>query len=155
MIDDAFNDPEWVESALSEWRVKQEIAERQRGHSVVEDLKSILWTYGERGLHRSEMLKRLKRVRREEGLPIPDSFEEAVQSAYNQHCVGYAAFEKKGLPPSKAPFYSPGGKRSGIWAINPRYEGWLMGKELGLRGGPPPSRAAASVRRVAPAPPSG
>ena len=132
MNDDIFNDPKWVESALNEWCAKQEIAERRRGHSIVEDLKSVLWPHGERGLDISEVLKRLKRLRTEEGLPIPDKFDAGVRSAYNQHCIGYAAFEKRGLPPSKAPFYSPRGKGSGIWAINPRYEGWQMGKELGL-----------------------
>ena len=132
MSDDIFDNPEWIEDGLKKLRIKQEISKKRKGHSMVEDLKSILWPHGEVGLDISEVLKRLRRLRTEEGLPIPDKFDAGVRSAYNQHCVGYAAFEKRGLPPSKAPFHSPRGKGSGIWAINPRYEGWLMGKKLGL-----------------------
>ncbi len=51
-------------------------------------------------------------------LDIPPKFEESVQGTYNAHCIGYSAFEKKGLPESEALFDSPGGKGSGVWGLN-------------------------------------
>ena len=40
----------------------------------------------------------MERARRTKSLPIPDSFDETVQSAFNQHCIQSSVFKKRNVP---------------------------------------------------------
>jgi hypothetical protein len=75
------------------------------------------------------VLHDLYRQRKKDGLPIPQSFEEAVQSSYNQYSIDSAVFKKRNLPDSEAIFYAPGGKGSGRWAVNnERASAWMKAR---------------------------
>lgn len=89
----------------------------KRKHTYVYDLIKILWDCKD-GLSRPAALRYLKQDRRERGLVIPPNFDASVQSAYNQNCVGYSAFRKRGLADTEAPFHTPGGKGSGKWGVD-------------------------------------
>lgn len=107
---------------------------RRREHTYVADLIRLLLPH-KHGLSRGLVLHRLERQRHDTRLPIPPRFEEAVQSAYNQNCVDSSVFRRRGLPESEAPFYSPGGKGSGTWAVNPeRARNWLEKRRRTLYG---------------------
>lgn len=87
------------------------------------------------GLSRQMVLHDLERQRKKDGLPIPESFEEAVQSSYNQHSIDSVVFRKRNLPDTEAIFYAPGGKGSGRWALNTeRAIAWLKSRQSWLCG---------------------
>ena len=118
-------DDDTLERLLREIDEARQLKRRRQKHTYVEDLMDLLLPCRD-GLPRSIVLDRLERQRRNDGLPIPKSFEQAVQSAYNQNCVDSAVFKKRGLPSSAAPFFSPEGSGSGVWAVDPeRAERWL------------------------------
>ena len=118
-------DDDTLEKLLREIDEASQLKKRRQEHTYVEDLMRLLLPYRD-GLPRSIVLDRLERQRRNDGLPIPRSFEQAVQSAYNQNCMDSAIFKKRRLPSSAAPFFSPEGSGSGIWAVDSeRAERWL------------------------------
>ena len=124
-------DDDILERLLREIEEARQLKKRRQKHTYVEDLMRLLLPRRD-GLPRSVVLDRLERQRRNDGLPIPKSFEQAVQSAYNQNCVDSAVFKKRGLPSSAAPFFSPEGAGSGIWAVDPeRAEKWLRKRLCG------------------------
>jgi hypothetical protein len=71
-------------------------------------------------------MQAIRRNRLKAGAPIPDRFEDGVESAFQQHCVDSDAF-KRGSVPAKAPlFHWPLGKDGGIWALDSnRADAWL------------------------------
>ncbi len=102
-----------------------ELAKLRKEHTYVEGLIKLLLPH-KNGMTRRWILDTLEKQRKDTGLPIPGKFEEAVQSSYNQNCVDSTVFRQRGLPDSEAPFYSPGGKGSGMWAVNSeRARSWL------------------------------
>ena len=118
-------DDDTIERLLREIVDAIQLKKRRKEHTYVEDLMRLLLPCRD-GLRRSIILDRLEKQRKKDGLPIPEKFEQAVQSAYNQNCVDSAVFKKRGLPNSAAPFFSPEGSGSGIWAVDPeRAEKWL------------------------------
>ena len=118
-------DDDTLERLLREIDEIRQLKMRRREHTYVEDLIRLLLPCSD-GMRRSNILNRLEVQRRNDGLPIPRRFEQAVQSAFNQNCVDSAVFKKKNLPESKAPFFCPEGSGSGIWAVDPeRVEKWL------------------------------
>ncbi|MCY4191779.1 MAG: hypothetical protein OXC54_09980 [Rhodospirillaceae bacterium] len=118
-------DEEAVKRLLRELDEEKALRQKRRKHSYVEDLINLLLPY-KNGLSRRTVLDNLEQQRKKDGLPIPPRFEEAVQSSYNQNCSDYAAFRKRGLSASEAPFYSPGGSGSGKWAVDTeRAKNWL------------------------------
>ena len=124
-------DDDTLERLLREIEEARQLKKRRQEHTYVEDLMRLLLPC-RAGLRRSVVLDRLEKQRTKDGLPIPDKFEQAVQSAYNQNCVDSAVFKKRGLPDSAAPFFSPGGSGSGIWAVDPeRAEKWLRKRRCG------------------------
>lgn len=124
-------DDDTLERLLREIEEARQLKKRRREYTYVEDLMRLLPPWRD-GLPRSVVLDRLERQRRNDGLPIPKSFEQAVQSAYNQNCVDSAVFKKRGLPNSAAPFFSPGGSGSGLWAVDPeRAKKWLRKRRCG------------------------
>jgi hypothetical protein len=64
------------------------------------------------------VLDYMHRRRKADGLVIPPNFEPTVQSTFQRHCDGMAAFKKSGEPASAALFWLPEGKGEGIWALN-------------------------------------
>ena len=119
-------DDDTLERFLREIDEENQLKRKRKGHTYVEDLIRILLPRKDRGLPRSIVIDQLKRQRRQAGLPVPATFEEAVQSAYNQNCVDSDVFRKRNLSNSAAPFFSPGGSGSGIWAVDPeRAQEWL------------------------------
>lgn len=110
-----------IEEIVNTIRVKK----LRKGHTYVEDLIRVLFPYKE-GMSRNMVLNALERERKNRRLPIPAKFEEAVQSAYIQNCLGYSAFKRRNLPDSDAPSYTPGGLGSGVWAVHPeRVRAWV------------------------------
>ena len=94
-------------------------------YPYVRDLIEVLRPHP-RGLSRRLVLHTLERKRKEAGLSIPEKFEQSVQSAYNKHSVDSSVFKKRKAPEWQGLFYSPQGKRSGIWAVYPdRANAWL------------------------------
>jgi hypothetical protein len=89
-------------------RRERELNALRKKHSYVGDLIQTLMGRPN-GLSRQMVLHDLYRRRRNDGLPIPKSFEEAVQSSYNQHSIDSVVFKKRNLPESEAIFYAPGG----------------------------------------------
>ena len=118
-------DDDTLEKFLREIDEENQLKRKRKGHTYVEDLITILLPRKKRGLPRSIVLDQLKRQRRQGGLPVPPTFEEAVQSAYNQNCADSDVFRKRNLPNSAAPFFSPEGSGLGIWAVDPeRVQEW-------------------------------
>ena len=118
-----------IEEIMNAMRVKQ----LRRGHTYVEDLIRVLFPH-KGGMTRNMVLDALERERKKRRLPIPAKFEEAVQSAYNQNCLGYSAFKRRNLLDSDAPFYAPGGLGSGVWAVHPeRARVWVKKRRERLR----------------------
>jgi hypothetical protein len=116
----------------------------RRSHPYVKDLIEVLKPSAARGLTRRLVLEALKKKRRDTGLPLPEKFDEAVQSVYNQHCVDSLVFTKRKVPMIDGIFFSPGGKGSGLWAVHvDRAELWLKAHcaDLALQESPaiPPS----------------
>jgi hypothetical protein len=70
----------------------------------------------------------MKRRRRDKGLQIPDTFEESVQSAFNQHCSQSEIFKN----PKDELFTSTHDVQSATWSVNvDRADVWLrMGPAL-------------------------
>ena len=124
-------DDDTLKRLLREVEEARQLKKRRQEHTYVEDLIRLLLPCKD-GLRRSLVLERLERQRRNDGLPIPKNFVQAVQSAYNRNCVDSAVFKKRGLPNSAAPFFSPGGSGSGLWAVDPeRAEKWLRKRRCG------------------------
>ena len=93
--------------------------------TYVEDLIEVLLPY-EDGLDRQQVLAKLETLRRDRGHRIRPKFVQTAQKAYESRCVGYESFDKTGWPESEALFFSPGGKGSGVWAVNSeRARAWL------------------------------
>jgi len=124
---------DWLET-LS-WDIEEAIrlAKLREQHTYVEDLIKLLLPR-QNGMKRPMVLHELERQRNALGLPIPDAFEQTVQSAYNQNCSDSNVFLRRKLPEEEAPFYTPGGKGSGIWAVNPdRARVWLEKRRRSLQ----------------------
>ncbi len=120
-----------TDEMLTKLRKKLELKRLRSVHPYVVDLIRVLWPHGAEGMERQKVLDSLERQREREGLPVPYKFQETVQSSYQAHCVGYSAFEKSKLTDSEAPFFSPGGKGSGIWAVDrDRALTWLKKKDF-------------------------
>ena len=109
--------PQLSEEFLKEIDEFLEDHRRSKEHTYVADLIRFLLPH-KGGLSRGLVLHQIERQRRTDGLPIPPTFEEAVQSSYNQNCLDSTVFRERGLPDSEAIFYSPGGSGSGTWAVN-------------------------------------
>ncbi len=127
----AHMDEDTLKRLLKELNEERELKRKRKEHTYVEDLIHLLLSY-KGSLSRRMVLDMLERQRKEDGLPIPVTFEKAVQSAYNQNCRDSAVFRKRGLPNSDAPFYSP---RRGIWAVDTAHaEKWLQIRQRRRKG---------------------
>lgn len=121
--DDLF--PRNLESALKKYCA---LKEARRRHPYVADLIAVLLPYPE-GLARALAIRELEIQRKHEGLPIPASFEAAVQNSYNHYSEDSDVFHGREAAKEDGLFYSPAGKGSGRWAVHPeRALHWLKQK---------------------------
>jgi hypothetical protein len=112
-----------VEEAVAAKKLRDE-------NPYVRDLIRVLWPY-QRGLQRQFVIDRVWALRQPKGLPIPKTFEQTVQSSFNQYNAESQVFLKSGRSPEEALFYPVGGKGSGRWAVyHERAARWLRGKAL-------------------------
>jgi len=93
------------------------LKEARQKHPYVGDLIAVLLSYPG-GLRRSLVIYELEKQRTQDGLPIPTSFEAAVQNSYNHYSEDSEVFRKRAAPSAEGLFYSPDGKGSGRWAVH-------------------------------------
>jgi hypothetical protein len=93
------------------------LKEARHKHPYVGDLIAVLLPYPA-GLRRTLAIHELEKQRKQDGLPIPASFESAVQSSYNHYSEDSDVFRKRDAPAGEGLFYSPDGKGSGRWAVH-------------------------------------
>jgi hypothetical protein len=124
-LDELFGSAEHLDAWLKKHYALRDARSK---HPYVADLIRVLLPYAN-GLRRSLVMHELEKQRKKDGLPIPSSFEEAVQSSYNHHSIDSVVFAKRKAPESDGIFYSPEGKGSGKWAVNrERARSWLKAK---------------------------
>jgi hypothetical protein len=91
----------------------------------VMDLISVLQSHLA-GRRRWAVMQSIRKQRAEAGIPVPENFEHAVESAFQQHCLGSGVFNKSKGSTKPALFYWPLGKVGGVWAVYPdKAEAWL------------------------------
>ena len=80
----------------------------------------------ETGVSRGFVLHSVERNRRRLGLPIPKTFEQAVQQSCERFCIDSDVFKERRVPREEAIFAWPKGKGAGHWAIRqPEADNWL------------------------------
>ena len=100
----------------------------RRENSYVADLIEILWPNGKDGVSRRKAIDSMELLRRAKNLPIPDSFEQTVQSAFNQHCIQSAVFRKRNVP-ADGLFSSRRTGNSTRWIVHhDQATAWLIAK---------------------------
>lgn len=118
-------DDDWLATLLREFDADLAAKKLRRQNTYVRDLIEVLMPHP-RGLRRPLVLHSLEQKRKQASLPIPEKFEQSVQSAYNQHRVDSLVFTKRKAPESDGIFYSTQGKGSGYWAVYlDRATAWL------------------------------
>ena len=106
--------------------------EWRRENSYVADLVEILWPHGALGLSRRMVIQSMQRLRRAKRLPIPDAFEQTVQSAFNQHCIESAVFRRRNVP-ADGLFSSRRSGNSTSWIVHrDRATAWLIAKNKAI-----------------------
>ena len=101
----------------------------RREHPYTADLLQILLPLGSRGLPRTRVITEVALIRRKHDLPIPASFDETVQSVFNQHCVNSLVFRKRNIP-SDGLFSSRRDGREAIWSVIPEVaQAWLLARQ--------------------------
>ncbi|HEV7960656.1 MAG TPA: hypothetical protein VGP01_06460 [Rhizomicrobium sp.] len=104
------------------------LKEARQKHPYVGDLIAVLLPFPA-GLRRALVIYELEKQRKQDGLPIPASFEAAVQNSYNHYSEDSEVFRKREAPSAEGLFYSPDGKGSGRWAVHPdRALQWLKAR---------------------------
>lgn len=117
---------------LERWADERISARKQRRENpYVRSLIQILLGHAT-GVHRSIVIAEMRALRQARGLAIPKRFEQAVQSALQQHSSESARFNGN---PGDDLFYWPHGrgrgKHSGIWAVHPeRAREWLRARDI-------------------------
>jgi hypothetical protein len=91
----------------------------------VMDLISVLQSHPG-GRRRWAVMQAIRKLRTETGAPVPENFEHAVESAFQQHCLGSGVFNKSKAATKPALFHWPLGKVGGVWAVYPdKAEAWI------------------------------
>jgi hypothetical protein len=127
-MDDLLED--LYQEALAASRVKR----WRRENSYVADLVETLWPHGALGLSRRMAIQSMERSRRAKRLPIPDSFEQTLQSAFNQHCVESAVFSKRNAP-ADGLFSSRRNGNTTSWIVRrDRATAWLIARNKAAEG---------------------
>jgi hypothetical protein len=104
----------------------------RKDNSYVADLIEILWPLAATGLSRRKAIGAMEQLRRKKQLPIPETFEQTVQSAFNQHCIQSAVFQERNVP-SDGLFTSRRLGNSTTWAVHrDRAAAWLAARNKSL-----------------------
>jgi hypothetical protein len=106
-------------------------AEKLRAEALyVIDLIEVLRTRTA-GLRRWAIMQAIRRKRIKAGVPIPDGFEDGVESAFHQHCVDADVYKRGSMPPRPALFHWPLGKDGGIWALKAEQaDAWMRERSM-------------------------
>jgi len=101
-------------------------ASRLREESgYVRDLICVLQSHAG-GRRRWAVMQAIRKLRAEAGSPVPENFEHAVESAFQQHCAGSGVFNKTKSATKPALFHWPLGKVGGVWAVySDKAETWI------------------------------
>jgi len=99
-----------VEEADAERKLRKE-------NPWVRDIIRVLWGT-QTFMFMSTLTRQLWDLRKKSDLPMPDKFEETVQSCLNQHTAQSKVWAKNGAKVEDDLFYSPKGKHSGTWAVH-------------------------------------
>ena len=106
------------ESLIAASRLREEAG-------YVMDLISVLQSHLG-GRRRWAVMQAIRKLRTEAGTPVPENFEHAVESAFQQHCAGSGVFNKSKGTTKPALFHWPLGKVGGVWAVYPdKAEAWI------------------------------
>ena len=106
------------ESLIAASRLREEA-----GH--VMDLISVLRSHPG-GRRRWAVMQAIRKLRSEAGTQVPENFEHAVESAFQQHCLGSGVFNKSKGVMKPALFHWPLGKAGGVWAVYlDKAEAWI------------------------------
>ena len=106
------------ESLIAASRLREEAG-------YVRDLISVLQSHPG-GRRRWAVMQAIRKLRTEAGTAVPENFEHAVESAFQQHCAGSGVFNKSKETTKPALFHWPLGKVGGVWAVYPdKAEAWI------------------------------
>ena len=110
------------ESALAASRLREEAL-------YVADLIGVLQTHPG-GRRRWAVMQAIRKHRSALGLPIPENFEQAVESAFQQHCPDSGVFNKGKGVAKPALFHWPLGRAGGVWAVHAEAaQAWMADKK--------------------------
>jgi hypothetical protein len=110
------------ESLIAANRLREEAA-------YAMDLISVLQSHLG-GRRRWAVMQAIRKLRTDAGIPVPENFENAVESAFQQHCSGSGVFNKSKDAAKPALFHWPLGKAGGIWAVHlDKAEAWIAERQ--------------------------
>ena len=69
---------------------------------------------------REDVINQIVAELRKEGIEIPETPGETIQSVYNQNCEGHSAFRKR--PPGTKPYFTSKGGLRGHWSVHPDHK---------------------------------
>ena len=106
------------ESLIAASRLREEVG-------YVMDLISVLQSHPG-GRRRWAVMQAIRKLRTEAGTAVPENFEHAVESAFQQHCAASGVFNKSKGTTKPAVFHWPLGKVGGVWAVYPdKAKAWI------------------------------
>lgn len=118
-----------LEGLLREALAASQERQWRRDNPYVADLIELLLPYGQRGMPRAKAIDQLETTRRKKGLPVPKTFEQTVQSAFNQHCINSEVFLKRKVF-SDGVFSSRRDGNEALWIAHPRMaHAWLVARD--------------------------
>jgi hypothetical protein len=114
---------------LLKWFDEQEKSKKLRlENPLVLDIIRALMPYPRR--RRPDVIDAVFYARNDRGNRIPPTFENSVQTAFNQHNRDSSVWQKT-ADARKAIFYCPGGSGSGWWAVDKeRAREWLRAQKF-------------------------
>lgn len=129
--------------------------DRDLNETYVRDLIDLLRPHPH-GLSRHLILASLERSRRDRGLPIPPSFEQAVQATFNQHCIESDVYRSRNMPDSGF-FHTHLDSGTATWRVDTsRADFWLrtlsphyiLAQAIGRIKGVPTEQALNAVEKA-------
>lgn len=100
----------------------------RRENSYVADLIEVLWPNGKHDLSRRKTIDSMEVLRCAKRLSVPNTFEQTVQSAFNQHCIHSPVFKRR-IAPADGLFSSRRTGNGTYWIVHhERATSWLKAK---------------------------
>lgn len=106
-----------LEELLKEALAEAQERQRWRDNPYVADLIEVLLPHGASGWWRTKVIDEMETIRRRKRLPVPQTFEQTVQSAFNHHCTNSAVFKRRNVPEDGL-FYSKRHGKYTIWVVH-------------------------------------